>query len=211
LDLVTDVPPASAQKEYDPFGDGVTFLSPPLSDETEVTGPLACKLFISSATEDADIFAVLRVFTPDLAEITFKGANEPHTPVGHGWLRASHRKLDSDLSEPHRPFHTHDERQPITPGEVYELDIEIWPTSIVIPPGYRVGLSVRGRDYVYPSSQPQPVARPSTAATSGVTFIGVGPFRHNVAADRNASIFRGQVTIHTGEQHPSHLLLPMIP
>jgi hypothetical protein len=33
---------------------------------------------------------------------------------------------------------------------VVELDIEIWPTSIVVPKGHRIGLSIRGKDYVYP-------------------------------------------------------------
>lgn len=196
---------------YDAFGDGVTFLTPPLDAEAEITGPVAAKLFISSETEDADIFLVLRVFTEDLEEVTFKGANEPHTPVSHGWLRASHRKLDSDLSEPYRPFHTHDENQPLTPGEIYELEVEIWPTSIVVPVGYRIGLSVRGRDYVHPGSTPQPPARPSTAATSGVSFTGVGPFRHNVSSDRDPAVFGGQVTLHVGGDTPSHLLLPIIP
>jgi uncharacterized protein len=208
---ITNENPAASSVGYDPFGDGVTFLAPPLEEETEITGPVACKIFISSETEDADLFLVVRLFTSDMAEVTFKGANEPHTPVGHGWLRASHRKLDPDLSEPYRPFHTHDERQPLAPGEVHELDVEIWPTSVVIPAGYRIGLSVRGRDYVFPSSTPQPVARPSTAATSGVTFTGVGPFRHNVSADRDPWVFGGRVTIHTGDEHPSHLLLPIIP
>ncbi len=56
-----------------------------------------------------------------------------------GWLRASHRKLDKKLSTPYRPYHTHDEKQPLKQGEVVELDIEIWPTSIVVPAGYRIG------------------------------------------------------------------------
>ena len=209
--ILADEEPGAATVRYESFGEGVTFLTPPLETETEITGPVACKLFISSETEDADLFLVLRVFTPDMSEITFKGANEPHTPVGHGWLRASHRQLDPALSEPYRPFHSHDERQPLTPGEVYELYVEIWPTSIVVPSGFRIGLSVRGRDYVYPGSTPQPVARPSTAATSGVAFTGVGPFRHNVSTDRDPTVLGGQVTIHTSEDHPSHLLLPIIP
>ena len=44
------------------MGDGVTFSTPPLEAETEITGPSALKLFVSSSTADADIFAVLRVF-----------------------------------------------------------------------------------------------------------------------------------------------------
>ena len=81
---------------YDGLGDGVTFLTPPLEKETEITGPIAAKLFLSSETEDADLFLVLRVFAPDLKEIVFPGALDPHTPIAQGWLRASHRKLDPE-------------------------------------------------------------------------------------------------------------------
>ena len=98
-------------------GDGVTFLSPPLEQETEITGPSAVKLFVSSSTIDADIFVVLRVFSPDGKEIVFQGAIDPHTPVSQGWLRASHRKLDPDLSTTYRPYHAHDEKQPLRPGQ----------------------------------------------------------------------------------------------
>jgi putative CocE/NonD family hydrolase len=90
--------------------------------------------------DDADLFAVLRVFTGDLKEVVFQGAIDPHTPIGQGWLRASHRKLDKKLSTPYRPYHSHDKEQPLRKGEVAELDIEIWPTSIVVPAGCRIGL-----------------------------------------------------------------------
>ena len=56
------------------MGDGVTFLTEPLEQEIEITGPIAAKLWVSSATEDADLFLVVRAFTPDLKEVTFQGA-----------------------------------------------------------------------------------------------------------------------------------------
>jgi predicted acyl esterase len=65
-------------------------------------------------------------------------------PIAQGWLRASHRKLDKKKSLPYRPWHTHDEKQPLKPGEIYELDVEIWPTCIVVPKGYSIALSIRG-------------------------------------------------------------------
>ena len=190
---------------YAGLSDGVTFVSPPLKRETEITGPLASKLWVSSETEDVDLFLVLRLFTPDFREVTFQGALDPHTPVAQGWLRASHRKLDENLTLPYRPYHAHDEVQPLTPGEIYELDVEIWPTCIVAPKGYRLALSVRGCDYVYPGGVTQGL--PNMPAV----FSGVGPFRHNDPADRPPEVFGGEVTIHTGPEHPSHLLLPVIP
>src|SRR5581483_7221754 len=69
-----------------------------LEQETELTGPAAAKLYASSSTEDADLFLILRVFEPDGGEVTFQGALDPHTPIAHGWLRASHRALDPELS-----------------------------------------------------------------------------------------------------------------
>ena len=133
------------------FGDGVTFLTEPLEHDTEITGPIAAKLWVSSATEDADLFLVVRAFTPDLKEVTFQGALDPHTPIAQGWLRCSHRKLDPKLTLPYRPYHTHDEEQKLTPGEVYEVDVEVWPTCIVRAEraiGWRCRCAAT--DYVYP-------------------------------------------------------------
>ena len=86
---------------------------------------------------------------PDGKEVAFIGTNDPRTPVGRGRLRASQRKTVPQRSLPYRPWHTHDEVRPLAPGEPVELDVEIWPTCIVVPPGYRIGLTVRGKDYEY--------------------------------------------------------------
>ncbi|MFD7314746.1 CocE/NonD family hydrolase C-terminal non-catalytic domain-containing protein [Streptomyces sp. NPDC059883] len=150
---------------------------PPLPERTEITGPLAAKLFVSSTTTDADLFLVVRVYSPSGEEVVFQGALDPHTPVGQGRLRASPRRLDPGLSTPYRPFHPHDRAEPLEPGAVYELDIEIFPTSLVIPAGYRLGLQVRGRDYVYPG----PSARLSNLKND---LTGCGPFLHDDPADR---------------------------
>ncbi|MPZ87250.1 MAG: CocE/NonD family hydrolase [Nitriliruptorales bacterium] len=211
LGLSTTPSEATAERSYDGLGDGLTFLTAPLAEETEITGPAAAKLLVSSATSDADIFCVLRVFRPDLREVTFHGANEPHAPVAQGWLRASHRKLDPDLSQPYRPFHTHDEHQPLTPGEVYELDVEIWPTSIVVPAGYRIGLSVRGCDYLWSGAEPTSLPATGQGATAGAAFTGVGPFRHSSGTDRPPNVFGGKVTLHWRPDCQPYLLLPVIP
>jgi putative CocE/NonD family hydrolase len=127
------------QLAFEAMGDGLTFRTPAFTTATEFTGPSSLKLHASSSTTDMDLFIVLRLFDPQGQEVVFQGALDPHSPLGHGWLRASHRKLDAARSLPYRPFHAHDEDQPVKPGEVVALDIEIWPTSIVVPPGYRWG------------------------------------------------------------------------
>jgi predicted acyl esterase len=186
------------------LGDGLTFVSPPLAEATEITGPIAARLAISSSTADADLFLVLRVFTADIKEIVFQGALDPHTPIAQGWLRASHRKLDPARSLPHRPYHTHDQKQPLTPGTVYPLDIEIWPTSIVAPAGYRLALSVRGRDYVYPGGSGGRLSNMKNE------FTGCGPFLHDDARDRPLALFGGTTTLHFGGAHENWVLLPVI-
>jgi hypothetical protein len=203
--LSTDRPGEEQRITYGGLSEGVTFLTLPLESETEITGPIAAKLFVSSSTADADFFLVLRAFSPDLKEVTFAGAIDPHTPLAHGWLRASRRKVDPTLSELYSPYHTHDETQPLTPGEIYELDIEILPTCIVLPKGYRIGLSVRGRDYEWPGGLAKGLG------THAATFTGVGPFKHNDPRDRPAAVFGGDVTLHMGRDHLSYVLLPIIP
>jgi predicted acyl esterase len=195
----------SGSVSYDALGDGVTFVSAPLDREVEITGPSAAKLFVSSSTGDADLFVVLRVFDRDGEEVVFQGAIDPHTPIAQGWLRASHRKLDPALSEPYRPYHAHDERQPLEPGEVYELEVEIWPTSLVVPDGYRIALSVRGRDYEYPK------AGGDRLTTFKNELRGSGPFLHDDPDDRPPEVFGETVTIHTGGDRGSYLLLPFVP
>ncbi len=189
---------------YAAMGDGATFTTPPLEQDTEITGPSALKLFISSPTADADIFTVLRVFDPQGKEVVFQGALDPHTPVGQGWLRASHRKLDAKLSLPYRPYHTHDQAQPLVPGQVYELDVEIWPTCIVVPRGYRIALSVRGRDFEHEGAA-------ATLSNMKNPMRGCGPFVHDDPVDRPPAVFGGNVTLHMGPDRHAGLLLPIIP
>jgi uncharacterized protein len=202
--LATKAPDPDATLSYDTTGDGITFLTQPMTEDVEITGPVAAKLFVSSETTDADLFLVLRVFDPADREVTFIGSNDPRTPIGLGWLRASHRKLDPKRSLPYRPWHAHDEEWKLTPGEPVELDVEIWPTCIVVPPDYRIGLTVRGKDYEYDGTD---AAVPHAA----YAMKGVGPFTHTDQRDRPPEIFACQNTVHFGAGRAPYLLLPIIP
>ncbi len=96
--LGPDAPATETTLSYETTGDGLTFSTPPLTKSLEITGPVAAKLWASSQTTDADLFLALRLIDPAGKEVTFIGSNDPRTPVGLGWLRASHRKLDPKLS-----------------------------------------------------------------------------------------------------------------
>ena len=194
----------AASVSYAPRVSDVTFTSAPLDHELEITGPSTVRLHVSSSSQDADVFVVLRVLDPAGAEVTFQGAIDPHTPVGQGWLRASHRKLDPELTRDYRPYHTHDELQPLTPDEIVTLDIEILPTCLVIPAGYRIALTFAGADYEHGGEVTARLANFKNELT------GCGPFLHDDPEDR-PPIAEAVVTLHTGPNGPGYLLLPIIP
>jgi predicted acyl esterase len=205
MELGTAPGAARSSVPYRADSDGVTFRSAPLTRETEITGPVAARLFVSSSASDADVFCVLRVLTPDGEDVTFPGAIDPHTPPAQGWLRLSHRKLDPALSTGYRPYHSHDEIQPLTPGRPYRAEVEIWPTSVVVPAGYRVALTVRGRDWQrhYPGS-------PRLGSFKN-EMTGCGPFLHDDPRDRPPALAQSTQTLHAGGERQPYLLLPVIP
>jgi len=182
-------PDRTGQAVYQAMKDSVSFSTAPFERDTEFTGPASLRLWVSSSTRDMDVFAILRVFDPEGRESTFVGAHEP-VPMALGWLRASHRKTDPARSQPYRPWHTHDEVQKLVPGEAVALDVEIWPTSMVFPKGWRLVLTLQGHDFI--------VAPP-------------GRMRHDHPEDRPPEEFGGANTVYTGGERASHLLMPLIP
>lgn len=194
-------PEKAAGIQVDAMGKPVTFVSEPLTQETEVTGPLTAKLFISSSTSDADLFLTFQAFSAEGREVEFQGTVDPHTPLAQGWLRASHRKLDPARSIPYRPYHSHDELQPLTPGERYEVDVEVWPANIVLPAVFRLALQISGQDFEREVPE---------GANEAWAAKGSGPWLHNLVEDRPASVFGGVTTVHAGSESGSYLLLPVV-
>ena len=82
----------------------------------------------------------------------------------------------------------------MVPGQLYEVDVEVWPSSIVVPKDYRLALTVQGKDWAQPGLEG--------------FFRGSGPFLHG---DRDPALYGGTNTISTGEGQASYLLLPLIP
>ena len=194
-------PKAKRSRTFRSLTRGITLRTAPLKEETEITGPMSAKLFISSSTVDADLFVTVQAFSPKNREVYFQGTVDPKTPLAQGWLRASHRKLDEELSEPWRPYHTHDDKMPLTPERIYELDVEIWPQCIVLPKGFQLSINIAGQDF----------DRPGPAVQAYVPSRGSGPFLHDHPVDRCKEVFGGRTTLHSGPNHQSYLLVPIIP
>jgi predicted acyl esterase len=163
---------------------GVSFQTAPFDADTEITGPIVLVVWVSSTSEDLDIFVTLRNIGPDGKDLFEVGQHGQPVPLTMGWLRASHRKLDAERSLPFRPYHAHDERRWLAPGEPVECQVEVWPTSIVLKRGHRLRVDVQPRDGIH-----------------------AAPYTH-YHADYNAG---AENTIHMGGGMASYLLLPMIP
>ncbi|HEY6601896.1 MAG TPA: CocE/NonD family hydrolase [Xanthobacteraceae bacterium] len=162
---------------------GITLETAPLAQEVEVTGPAAAVLWVASATEDMDLFLTIRNIDADGNDVLETGQQGTPVPVAKGWLRVSHRELDPELSLPYRPYHRHQRRLYLEPGEIVRVEVEIWPTSMVFRRGHRIRLDIQPRD-----------------------GIGSAGYMH-YHADYNT----GTNTIYAGGENESYLLLPVIP
>ncbi|MDF2120254.1 CocE/NonD family hydrolase [Roseiarcaceae bacterium H3SJ34-1] len=185
--LASASPSQEATASYEAMSEGVSFSTAPFERDTEFTGFVSAKLWVSSSTNDMDLFAVLRAFDERGQELVINGAHEA-SPVSRGWLRVSHRRLDADKSNANRVFHAHDEIEKLTPDEVYEIDVEIWPTTMVFPKGYRLVLTLMGKDFEFP----------------GIA----GRILHQHPGDRGRAEFLGTNRIFTGGGRASYLMLP---
>ncbi len=162
---------------------GVSFETEPLKEDMEVTGPVTLVSWVSSTTRDMDIFATLRNIDADGKDVMEMGQQGQPVPLAKGYLRASQRQLDENLSLKYRPYHSHRDRQWLKPKEVVRIDVEIWPTCAVFRKGHRIRLDVQPRD-----------------------GLGAAPYTH-YSGDYNT----GMNTLFMGGSRASHLLLPVIP
>ena len=144
-------PPRDATfSRYEWYSDGVTFKAEPQPSDVEIIGPLAVRLWVRPSRSDMDLFVVLRVLDQRGRDVSFEGANSPRQAIAQGWLRVSHREVDASRPLPNRPYHPHRVTLPVAAGETVCTEIEVWPTSVVVPKGYRIALTVLGRDFVFP-------------------------------------------------------------
>ncbi len=172
--LTKDKPSGSQQPEklgYKALGSldnpqAIRFTSPPFESETEITGHLVAHLNVSVTPDnnildpdpdpdpdrdfDIDLFLTLRHLSPSGSEIFYTGTAGDPVPLCKGWLRVSNRRVH-DENPKHKPWLPHREYLstdvlPVRAGEVYGVDVEIWPTNVVVEKGGRIVLEVSSGD-----------------------------------------------------------------
>jgi predicted acyl esterase len=171
---------------------GATFVSEPFETDTVLAGYSKLVLWVASTSEDMDIYVALRVLDETNREIDFcgpaliPGISTDFYPLAKGWLKVSHRKLDTQRSTEFRPKHTHlrADHAPLQAGEIVPVEVEIIPNTGLIRKGHRLRADI------------QP-------------YTGVG---HGMRHAYDAAYHDGaHNTIYTGPEHPSYVQLPVVP
>ena len=136
---VADVEPSGFVQEPLSIGPDLattTFRTRPFPTPTEITGPSALTMYAAVDATDATWMARLYDVGSDGTRMT----------LGRSYLRASHRAVDEDVSEPYAPYHPHDDPDPITPGEVYEYRLGIQPIGHEFQKGHSLELDIRSME-----------------------------------------------------------------
>ena len=180
---------------------GMRFTTDAFKQETEFTGHIVVHLSVSASKSpessklgptEIDVFITIRHLDANGKEILYTGTVGDPVPVTKGWLRVSHRKVNQGHSRttpwyPHRDYLSTDV-SPVTVDTVYHVDIEVWPTNVVVEKGGRLVLEV----------------------SSGDTQ-GAGIFEHTSEEDRPPQALAGFNNIHFGSGHENWVSMPVIP
>jgi len=173
------------------------YMTDPLQEDLEVTGPLSLHFWAEIDQEDANWIIIIKDVGPDVSVQTAReGEMErpqvPEREITRGWLKASHRAVDEKRSLPGQPFHplTRSAQKPVVPGEINRYDVVIAPTSNVFKRDHRICLEITALDI--PTG---------VAGDSAVEYI---PYHICSSKTVVHKIYRCQ-------QYPSHLFLPIIP
>ncbi len=146
--------------------DVLVYTSPMLDQEITVAGTIHMKLYAATDGPDTDWMIKLIDVQPDGYAM----------PVSEGIIRARFRQGI-------------DQMELLTPGQVYEYDIEMMPTANVFQPGHRIRIDITSSNF------PQFDRNPNTGADLG----------------ESTELRIARQTIHHGGEMASHLVLPTVP
>lgn len=177
----------------------LSFSTQPLVSEVEITGHIVAHLNVSvtpfigkSLPSDIDLFLTLRHISPSGDQVFYTGTAGDPVPLCKGWLRVSMRRMNEQHPR-HRPYLPYRDYfsssvLPVLPGEVYPVDVEMWPTNVVMEKGAKLVFEVASGD-----------------------TQGSGIFTHMGTGDRTEDRFAGLNHIHFGPSAENYVVLPIIP
>ena len=154
------------QRTVEERSDVLVYTTPPFTQDTEVTGPVALELFASTSAKDTD-------FTAKLVDLWPNGFAQNLT---EGILRLRYR---NSMERP----------EPAKPGEIYPLVIDLWATSNVFLAGHRLRLEISSSNF------PR-FDRNLNTGEDQATSTKMQPATNAIYHDK---------------EHPSALILPIVP
>jgi uncharacterized protein len=154
------------QRPIEQRPDVLVYSTPPMQRDLEVTGFLRLELYAASTAVDTDFTAIVADVAPDgYSRFLTDG-------VVRGRYRNSTKKAE-----------------PLEPGKIYKLDLDLWATSNVFKAGHRLRLYVSSSNFPR-FNRNMNTGEPTARATRSVT---------------------ARQTIYHDREHPSALVLPVVP
>ncbi|NUS58335.1 MAG: CocE/NonD family hydrolase [Streptomycetaceae bacterium] len=141
--------------------DVLTYTTEPLEHDVDVVGKLRALLYVSSSAVDTDFAVRLSDVTPDGRAVQ----------LVNGLLRARYRDLERGA-------------EPLVPGEIYPLEIDMWVTANRFKAGHRIRVDISSADF---------------PRFDRNTNLGGTPGDPVTAAQ----------TVYRDAAHPSHIVLPI--
>lgn len=189
--LDTVPPPDEATAAYDSGADpALVSFTTRFDEETVLVGYPKARLWVESeGADDMDLFLVvqkldrygshLQQFTvPNhgalMQDLTERGASVLRYKGSNGRLRVSARHLDEVLSTDAVPAHSFDRVEKLEPGEVVEIEIDLFPIGLVFHPGEQVRLVISAQNAL---GAIMPMTREYLPRNSGKHIIHTGGVR----------------------------------
>ena len=161
------------QRPVEARNDVLVYSTPAMSEDTEVTGPITLELYAKSSAVDTD-------FTAKLIDVSPDGFAQNLT---EGILRTRYRDSQETPS-------------PITPGQIYKLNIDLWATSNVFKKGHVLRLEISSSNF--PRFD-------RNLNTGRVRYLNTSDEVNSEQPFKSAT----NVVYHDAE-HPSALILPIV-
>jgi putative CocE/NonD family hydrolase len=151
------------QNDIEGRGDVLVYTTPSLNQDVEVTGPISLILYVSTTAPNTD-------FTAKLVDVHQDGSA---FNISEGILRRSYQEV----------------QHPSAAEKVYEIHLDLWPTSMMFFKGHRIRLEVSSSNF------PRFDRNPNTG--------------NRIATEVNA--ISAKQTVSHDPKYPSRLILPIIP
>jgi predicted acyl esterase len=165
-------------------GAGKSVFSIRFDKDTEITGYLKLHLWVEAeAASDMDVFARVLKLDANGAPL-FQDSLTYRYSGPDGRLRVSQRRLESGTPGEERANHSHRLSEPLAPGQIVPIELQLWPTGMVFHAGQQLQLMIAGYDYMLSRPADRPLA---------------------------TTLNKGVHVLHTGGRYDSYLLVPVIP